>query len=44
MGGDGVMEYPDTLEQGGINGKRDGIWNGSAEWNMIHDNGDLTDH
>ena len=31
MGGDGVMECPDTLEQCGTNGKRDGIWDGSAE-------------
>ena len=31
MGGDGVTECPDTLEQCGTNGKRDRIWDGSAE-------------
>ena len=30
-GGDRVMECHDTLEQCGTNGKRDGIWDGSAE-------------
>ena len=30
-GGDGVTECPDTLEQGGTNGERDGIWDGNAE-------------